>query len=581
MKPTIVQVIPLRRVPRQFDVLDYQLDGEQAQLQRGDILRVPFGKQQIQAVVWGLQQTSAIPSSKLRSLPPQQVTEHFTNEQVEIVEQLHKTLFAPLSSFVRGMQSQKQPREETTEKPTAKSKKTLILVQDPVARKTMLLEILRRARKERQGLTCIVVPTYAKLAEWEKLADPQTVVLHAKLSAKARDAAQKNLSRANILLCLGLQLLEPLPRLHRIVLDQADDSAYGLYEQEPRFDIRHLAKLAAEMNGAALTILARWNSPRLQTWLPTTAIPVTLGTLAPAEVVNRELETPEDRRFPLSPAILAEVKTQRVLWLVDTPNDARALWCASCGTPVRCPTCARPLQVQRGGQELFCAHDRIRLAAPETCASCGSVNLQMQSKGTAAVRQQLQAAVPKKQFAELNAKTSQPPSDGVRHVLATSIIQRYPDTLFDVVVIPFLDYAVTRGDDFTASERAMDTLALARMHVHPGGKVIIQTFHPEATFFSHLNTPQTWAAHLIEERTTLLYPPVGILVTLERQKGSKTATPLPQFPSTVRMSRLSDTVSSLRLQVDNFSSLRPILEKIAMQGWDIQVNPPRLPRLQA
>ncbi|MFA6042364.1 MAG: hypothetical protein WCV85_03260 [Patescibacteria group bacterium] len=579
MQPAFVQIIPLRRVPRQFGVLDYQLAADQPHLQPGDILQVPFGTQKMEGVVWALLTESKL--QKVRTIPAQQPQKYFTPAQIEVLTQLHRASLAPLAAIARGMEPQTYPRVKQKKQTSKQVEPTIVLTRDLQARTKMLQEIVRRASAEKQGLTCVVVPTYTALAEWEKVAGSAAVILTAKQSHKEQVAALTKIAHTQLLLCLGTQLLLPFPGLHRLVLDQADDAAYGLYEQQPRFDVRCLAQIVVQVYGASLTVLARWHSPRLQTWIPARRTPVTLGTLAPVTIINRQLETLEDRRLPLSPTLLTNLHSQKVLWLVDTPDDARALWCAACGTPVRCPTCSNTLQVRSEGRELFCSKDRTRMAAPALCAACGSAHLTMQKKGTAAVRQQLRSVIPAEEFTEIVSKKPELPSATARHVLSTTIIQRFPELQFDAVVIPFLDYTITRGDDFAASERAMDILALARMHVAPGGKIFVQTFQPDASFFTHVQNPEAWAAHLTEERRELGYPPAGILVTLEQQSPTKATASLPDFPSFVRASSLSAHLTSLRVPRANYAELVPLLQTLSGQGWNIQVNPPRLPRLQA
>jgi primosomal protein N' (replication factor Y) (superfamily II helicase) len=205
-----------------------------------------------------------------------------------------------------------------------------------------------------------------------------------------------------------------------------------------------------------------------------------------------------------------------------------AIHCRACGVSRRCELCDVSLTLHRD-QRLHCHHCGYSEAVPEACPACGSSELARIGAGTQRLEAELEKRVPELKRIRLDADTASKPGalrealdrfvDSDRAVLVgTQMVAKghhFPGVSLAAVVDADTGLALP---DFRADERTFQlvTQLAGRSGRDAPGKVIVQTFQPDAT-------PLRYAARhdvggfLTEElsrRRELGYPPFRHLISI-------------------------------------------------------------------
>ena len=207
---------------------------------------------------------------------------------------------------------------------------------------------------------------------------------------------------------------------------------------------------------------------------------------------------------------------------------APALHCRACGVSRRCPNCDVALRLHRDGK-LHCHHCGYAEDVPEACPACGSIELARIGAGTQRLERSSQKHVPELERIRLDADTSARRGSlqealerfaaADRAVLiGTQMVAKghhFPGVALAAVVDADTGLALP---DFRAEERTFQlvTQLAGRSGRDAPGKVIVQTFQPDATplAFAARHDVAGFLAEELERRRELGYPPFGHLVPL-------------------------------------------------------------------
>jgi primosomal protein N' (replication factor Y) len=356
-------------------------------------------------------------------------------------------------------------------------------------------------------------------------------VMHSSLSGAERRDERDRIASGSARVVVGARsaLFAPLRGLGVIVVDEEHDAAYK-QDADPRYDARTVAAKRAALEGAVAVYGSA--TPRAESWqrLPHLALPARLG--APLPTV-RTVDLRREAGYPLSAPLLAELgrvaeEGGRAILLLNRRGVAPAVHCRACGRSQRCPSCDVALTLHRDGR-LHCHHCGRAGEVPQSCDVCGSVELARIGAGTQRLESELARQLPELERIRLDADVTARPGAlrqaldrfraADRAVLVGTQMVAKGHHVPGVRLAAVVDADTGLGfPDFRAEERTFQLVTqLAGRSGRDGpGKVIVQTFQPDATPFLHAvrHDVSGFLAGELERRRALGYPPFGHLVSV-------------------------------------------------------------------
>jgi primosomal protein N' (replication factor Y) len=359
----------------------------------------------------------------------------------------------------------------------------------------------------------------------------RVAVLHSALSdAERRDERERIASgAAPVVVGARSAVFAPVQRLGLVVVDEEHDASFK-QESDPRYDARTVAAKRAALEGAVAVYGSA--TPRAESWarLERLALPSRIG--APMPTVKL-VDLRREAGYPLSAPLLAELSAVderggRAILLLNRRGLSGAIHCRSCGSTRRCRSCDIALTLH-GDARLHCHHCGYSVAMPEACPECRSVELARIGAGTQRLDAELARRVPGLERIRLDADTAARPG-ALREALERFSTARSAVLIGTQMVakghhFPGVEVAaVVDADaglafpDFRSEERTFQlvTQLAGRSGRDAPGKVIVQTFQPDATPFAYAirHDVAGYLAHELARREELAYPPFSHLVAL-------------------------------------------------------------------
>jgi primosomal protein N' (replication factor Y) len=356
-------------------------------------------------------------------------------------------------------------------------------------------------------------------------------VLHSALTdAERRDERERIASgEARVVVGARSAIFAPVHDLGLIVVDEEHDASFK-QESDPRYDARTVAAKRAALEGAVAVYGSA--TPRVESWarLDRLELPTRIGAPLPSV---RIVDLRREAGYPLSAPLLAELaaveeRGGRAILLLNRRGISGAIHCRACGTTRRCRSCDIALTLHREGR-LHCHHCGYSTELPKKCPECGSVELARIGAGTQRLEAELERRVPRLERIRLDADTASRPG-AVREALerfaastAAALIgtqmvakgHHFPGV--SVAAVVDADAGLS-FPDFRAEERTFQlvTQLAGRSGRDAPGKVIVQTFQPDAVPFTYAvrHDVAGFLARELARREELDYPPFHNLVSL-------------------------------------------------------------------
>jgi primosomal protein N' (replication factor Y) (superfamily II helicase) len=384
----------------------------------------------------------------------------------------------------------------------------------------------------------------------------RVAVLHSALTeAERRDERERiGTGEARVVVGARSAVFAPVADLGLVVVDEEHDTSYK-QESDPRYDARTVAAKRAVLEGAVAVYGSA--TPRAESWarLERLDLPARIG--APMPTV-RTIDLRREAGYPLSAPLLAELATLeerggRAILLLNRRGVSGAIHCRACGVSRRCRSCDVALTLHRDGH-LHCHHCGYSEALPESCPECGSVELARIGAGTQRLESELEKRVPGLERIRLDADTAAKPgalraalerfaSSRAAALIGTQMVAKghhFPGVAVAAVVDADAGLAFP---DFRAEERTFQlvTQLAGRSGRDAPGKVLVQTFQPDATPFTYAARHDVagFLALELARREELGYPPFRHLVSVV-VSGSEPAAPLRALSELREALRLRD-----------------------------------------
>jgi primosomal protein N' (replication factor Y) (superfamily II helicase) len=359
----------------------------------------------------------------------------------------------------------------------------------------------------------------------------QVAVVHSALSdAERRDERERiGSGEARVVVGARSAIFAPVRELGLIVVDEEHDASFK-QESDPRYDARTVAAKRAALEGAVAVYGSA--TPRAESWarLHRLGLPSRIGAPMPSV---RLVDLRREAGYPLSAPLLAELASVeerggRAVLLLNRRGISGAIHCRACGVSRRCLSCDVTLTLHRDGR-LHCHHCGYSEGLPEHCPGCGSVELARIGAGTQRLETELERRVPGLERIRLDADTAVKPGslrDALQRfgqapravLIGTQMVAKghhFPGVSVAAVVDADTGLAFP---DFRAEERTFQlvTQLAGRSGRDAPGKVLVQTFQPDATPFAFAlrHDVAGFLAQELVRRKQLDYPPFSHLVSI-------------------------------------------------------------------
>ena len=409
-----------------------------------------------------------------------------------------------------------QAAKALLEKTKARGESAQILILVPEINLTPQLEDQVRASFPRLN----VVSLHSQLSEGERL----------------RHWLAAHEGQADIVLGTRLAVLASMPHLKLIIVDEEHDASYKQQE-----GLRYSAR-----------DLAIWRARQL-------AIPVVLGSATPSIESWQHAETGRYKRLTLTQRAAAQATVPRV-GLIDMERDkaveglcpslltalrlrlargeqsllflnrrgyAPVMHCDACGWISNCRRCTAFMVLHKPERRLRCHHCSLELRVPQSCPTCGNIDIQPLGRGTQRVEEHLHTLFPEARILRIDADSTrrkgsaQEAFDSVHRgdvdiLLGTQMVAKGHDFQRLTLVGVINPDTALFSQDYRASERLFAQLmqvagraGRAASGVGSVSEVLVQTRYPQHPLYRALmNQDYTgFAASVLEERQSAGLPP--------------------------------------------------------------------------
>jgi len=356
-------------------------------------------------------------------------------------------------------------------------------------------------------------------------------VLHSALSDAERRDERERIATGDACVVVGARsaIFAPVHDLGLVIVDEEHDASFK-QESDPRYDARTVAAKRAALESAVAVYGSA--TPRVESWarLERLELPTRIG--APLPTV-RLVDLRREAGYPLSAPLLAELaaveeRGGRAILLLNRRGISGAIHCRSCGSTRRCRSCDIALTLH-ADERLHCHHCGYSAPSPRTCPECGSVELARIGAGTQRLEAELERKAPGLERIRLDADTAARPGalrealDRFASARAVALIgtqmvakgHHFPGVSIAAVVDADAGLSFP---DFRSEERTFQlvTQLAGRSGRDAPGKVIVQTFQPDAVPFSYAVRHHVpgFPAPEPNRREELGYPPFFNLVSL-------------------------------------------------------------------
>ncbi|MBV8600197.1 MAG: primosomal protein N', partial [Candidatus Eremiobacteraeota bacterium] len=393
---------------------------------------------------------------------------------------------------------------------------------------------------ERGRRAIVLVPEIAltpqTAARFEAVFGDRVAVLHSALSQRERFEAWQAAARGEVAVVVGARsaVFAPLADVALIVVDEAHEGSYS-QESTPRYDALAVARERMRLAGGLLVLGSA--TPPLPAYVRATGGEIGLARLRsratsaelPAvEVVDmgQEFAGGNRRAFSsrLAEAIGARLGArEKTILFVNRRGSAGFILCRACGFVPECSRCTTSLAVHRSEGLLRCHLCDLQAPLPDRCPRCGSDAIREFGIGTEKVCEEVKRLWPDACVVRMDSDTTTRVSDHAR--ILSSFEERGDVLVGTQMVAKGLDFpgvtlvGVVAADiglhvaDYRAAERTFDLIAqvCGRSGRQTQGSAIVQTYAPHhpAIAFAAAHDFDGFAAHELEERRPLRYPPFG------------------------------------------------------------------------
>jgi primosomal protein N' (replication factor Y) len=369
-------------------------------------------------------------------------------------------------------------------------------------------------------------------------------IFHSSLTTGERFDEWNRIHRGEARVVIGTRsaVFAPINDLGVIVVDEEHESSYR-QQESPYYHGRDTAVVRAHKEravvvlGSATPSLESFHNARTGKYrylqLPKR---IADRAMARAEIVDmRSVFARAGKQIALSEDLLHAIaatheRGEQAIVLLNRRGYSTFLVCRSCGERMQCPNCDVTLTYHQRERNLVCHYCDFRERPPRECPACKGQYIYYVGEGTEQIEEIIRQKFPTLRIARLDRDTTARRHTYEQAILSfaageldmlvgTQMIAKGHDfpnvTLVGVVSVD----AGLAMPDFRASERTFQLITQVAGRAgrgDRGGRVLIQTYHPEHYALRHA-CAQDYGAFYEEEiryRKSLSYPPFVSLAAL-------------------------------------------------------------------
>jgi primosomal protein N' (replication factor Y) len=332
-------------------------------------------------------------------------------------------------------------------------------------------------------------------------------VLHSHLSDAERGHQWRQAAAGVVQVIVGARsaVFAPAHRLGLIVVDEEHESTFK-QETTPRYNARDVAVMRARLE--SIPIILGSATPSLESWHNAQRGQYSLVTL-PNRVLDRPLPHVQlidlrhegfgrGRLHGLSTTLESAMREAlreggQVILLLNRRGYSTFIHCPACGTVAACKFCDLTMTYHLERDVMLCHYCGYEEQPVRRCMACGAATVRYQGLGTEKLHAEIVARFPEHVVGRMDSDSMRRPGSHARvlsefrrgriHILlGTQMIAKgldFPNVTLVGVVNADIGLNVP---DFRSAERTFQLLAqvAGRAGRGPrGGRVLIQTYHPE------------------------------------------------------------------------------------------------------
>jgi primosomal protein N' (replication factor Y) len=372
-----------------------------------------------------------------------------------------------------------------------------------------------------------------KLALGEEVA-----VTHSHLSASEKYLCWYSFFNNKTKIIVGPRsaMLVPTANLGLIVIDEEHEDSYK-QEQTPRYHAVTLAERIAELSKAQLLMGSA--TPRVPTYHKTETGKYALvelqerfgkDKLPPSEIIDLKKELIAGNFSPISLKLQESIhqvleRQHQALLFLNRRGLATFVSCRDCGYVINCESCSIPMVFYQNAirSELSCHHCGSKKPVASICPNCHSPRIKYFGAGTDRVMLELKKLFPKARIAQADSRTINSKDDffdfydkikkgKIDLAVGTQMIAKGLDIPnVDLVGVISADTGLNMPS-YRASEKTFQNITQVSgrsgRRDHPG-QTIIQTYWPEnpSILFASKHDYAGFYKKEIRERENFCYPP--------------------------------------------------------------------------
>ncbi len=366
----------------------------------------------------------------------------------------------------------------------------------------------------------------------------RVAVLHSGMTGSKRLRAWKSIQRGDVDIVVGARsaVFAPCSRLGLIIVDEEHEQTYKA-GNTPRYHARQVAQKRAMMNQAKLVMGSA--TPSLESYHQMSEglvhrhlLPhrVSGGENPEIHIVDM-LREKEMISRQLSKQMHATLdRGNQIILFLNRRGFSYFFHCNSCGYEMICPHCSISLTYHKHTGSMVCHYCGFTTPPVRVCPSCGSVDVGYAGFGTQMVEEEIAKKFPSARIERLDADV------GKKKGESGEVIRRFQRGETDILLgtqmvakglnfqnVDLVGIILADGTlnlpDFRAAERTFSLLVQVSGRSGrflKSGKVIVQTYHPEASSIVKASKGEYEAFYTeeLETRKITGFPPYQRLVNI-------------------------------------------------------------------
>ncbi|MBI2436900.1 MAG: primosomal protein N' [Candidatus Magasanikbacteria bacterium] len=541
----IVKIIPLYRLPRHIDILDYLVPRKlESILKIGQLVEIPFRQLSIFGLVFEFDASTNEDKNLKPIIGVVNDIPFVSNEYLFLLHTLSRIYVAPIGSIAKmgllPLQKNKLKKIELTSIRNSPSNPLKATIYFLYTNQTEHIQLYRNLNNSK--ITLILVPEVRHIKEVVKLIPDilsETIVeWHSDLSTKEKFSRWLQIRNATKTIIIGTRatLLLPFPKLDKIIIDFEHDENHKHRDQAPRFHTKDIAPLVQQLHPNCKITLASF-SPSFDSYYK-----ITKEKLS---VVNKKLgrqkllfkkKTETDKNLPIisiisqqgayegvrifSSAVEAQLqknleeKQDDIFIFINKKGSASSVICTDCAYIELDPESGLPLIYTDHSKKLHTPYSNFSKPLPLYCPKCKSTSIKLLGTGSESVEKEIKNMLGKKskfevvridsdsQFNKKEEIHSKP-----HIIIGTQMAFHYIDWEKTKLII-FLDVDRQLAlPEYLGTEHIWHLIAESQYRRSEQSIFYIQTRNPEHILFKSLGEPDRLYRTELGKRQKLGYPP--------------------------------------------------------------------------